>query len=76
MQTLDAAQTRKVLERVKTRSDGLLSFVERFAEVAKIPEPNKERFELPALVEQTKVLLSEQDSLTFTGQHICYAIHS
>ncbi|WP_448554046.1 sensor histidine kinase [Thalassotalea montiporae] len=73
MQALDTVQTRKVLERVKTRSDGLLNFVERFAEVAKIPEPNKERFELPALVEQTKVLLTEKDSLTFTGQHICYA---
>ena len=73
METLDTMQTRKVLERVKTRSDGLLSFVERFAEVAKIPEPKKERFDLPALIEQTKVLLSDHDSLTFTGQHLCYA---
>ncbi|WP_181902281.1 sensor histidine kinase [Thalassotalea euphylliae] len=73
MDTLDTTQTRKVLERVKTRSDDLLSFVERFAEVAKIPEPKKERFDLSALIEQTKVLLSAQDSLTFTGQHICYA---
>ena len=72
MDTWDTAQTRKVLERVKTRADGLLSFVERFAEVAKIPEPQKERFDLLALVEQTQVLLTEQDSLTFSGQHICY----
>ncbi len=65
-------QVRKVLTRVKTRSDGLLNFVERFAEVAKIPEPNCERFDLSLTIEQAKELLGVNDSLNFVGQHMCY----
>ena len=74
--TMDKWQTdqiRIVLERIKARSDGLLLFVQRFAEVAKIPEPKKERFDIETLVEQTRVLLGQTDSLTFSGQHTCYA---
>lgn len=68
MQQWDTEQVRKVLSRVKTRSDGLLSFVERFSEVAKIPEPNYEYFDLALLIEQTKVLLGSNDTLNFVGQ--------
>lgn len=73
MEEWETHQIRKVLERVKARSDGLLDFVQRFAEVAKVPDPKKERFDLGALVEQTRVLLAEKDTLTFTGQHTCFA---
>lgn len=73
MQHWDEAQIRRVLERVRARADGLLAFVERFAAVAKIPEPNQERFDLEALVEQTRVLLRENDTLSFTGQQTCSA---
>ncbi len=72
MQQWDTEQVRKVLTRVKTRSDGLLSFVERFAEVAKIPEPSYEYFDLALLIEQTKVLLSSNDTLNFVGQKSGY----
>lgn len=72
MSNWDLEQVRKVLSRVKSRSDGLLSFVERFAEVAKIPEPQYERFDLTTVVEQTKTLLGEKDQLRFSGQHTCY----
>lgn len=64
-------QVRNVLTRVKTRSDGLLNFVERFAEVAKIPEPHVERFSLDGLLEQVKGLLNERDTLHFVGQNSC-----
>jgi nitrogen fixation/metabolism regulation signal transduction histidine kinase len=67
----DIEQVRKVLTRVKTRSDGLLNFVERFAEVAKIPEPRIERFALDGLIEQLKSLLREKDTLRFVGQNSC-----
>lgn len=67
----DVEQVRRVLTRVKTRSDDLLSFVERFAEVAKIPEPRFERFALDALLEHVKALVSESDMLRFTGQNSC-----
>lgn len=73
MDEWQAEQIRKVLERIKARSDGLLIFVQRFAEVAKIPEPKKERFDLEALMEQSKVLLRPHDTLTFTGQQTCFA---
>lgn len=73
MEAWDLDQIRTVLERIRARSDGLLAFVQRFAEVAKIPEPKKEQFDIQALVEQTKVLLREQDSLIFVGQQNCYA---
>ena len=73
MEQWQAEQIRKVLERIKARADGLLIFVQRFAEVAKIPEPKKERFDLESVVEQSKVLLGPQDTLSFSGQHICYA---
>ncbi|AEF02087.1 sensor histidine kinase [Alteromonas naphthalenivorans] len=72
MQQWDTEQVRKVLSRVKTRSDGLLSFVERFSEVAKIPEPNYEYFDLALLIEQTKVLLGSNDTLNFVGQKSGY----
>jgi nitrogen fixation/metabolism regulation signal transduction histidine kinase len=72
MKDWDSAQIRTVLERIKARSDGLLMFVQRFAQVAKIPEPNKEYFDLEAVLEQTEVLLSENDSLSFQGQQTCY----
>jgi two-component system nitrogen regulation sensor histidine kinase NtrY len=72
MQQWDTEQVRKVLTRVKTRSDGLLNFVERFAEVAKIPEPSYEYFDLALLIEQTKVLLSSNDTLNFVGQKSGY----
>jgi nitrogen fixation/metabolism regulation signal transduction histidine kinase len=67
----DVEQVRRVLTRVKTRSDDLLSFVERFAEVAKIPEPRFERFALDGLLEHVKALVSESDTLRFTGQNSC-----
>ena len=73
MQQWDESQLRKVLERIKARADGLLTFVQRFAEVAKIPTPKKERFDLELLLEQTRVLLREQDTLVFNGQQSCYA---
>lgn len=73
MEQWEQAQIRKVLERIKARSDGLLIFVQRFADVAKIPEPKKERFDIQTLVEQTRVLLKAGDSLTFKGQLTCYA---
>jgi len=73
MDKWNQAQTRQVLERVKARADGLLSFVQRFAEVAKIPEPKKEIFDIELLLEETKVLLGEKDTLVFSGQHNCYA---
>lgn len=73
MNNWDEAQLRKVFERIKARADGLLTFVHRFAEVAKIPEPKKERFDIETLLEQTWVLLSEKDSLVFSGQHTCTA---
>lgn len=67
----DTEQVSNVLTRVKTRSDGLLNFVERFAEVAKIPEPSYECFNIELLIEQSKVLLGEKDSLSFIGQNSC-----
>jgi len=68
----DKEQVRKVLSRVKTRSDGLLNFVERFAEVAKIPEPSYEYFDLAQLIEQTNALLGSEDRLSFVGQKSGY----
>lgn len=73
MQQWDESQLRKVLERIKARADGLLTFVQRFAEVAKIPDAKKERFDIETLLEQTKVLLGERDQLNFNGQPTCYA---
>lgn len=65
-------QIQKVLERIKARADGLLVFVQRFAEVAKIPDPKKARFDIGKLVDQVNVLLRNEDSLTFDGHHSCY----
>ena len=73
MQEWKTEQIRKVLERIKARADGLLIFVKRFADVAKIPDPKKERFDIEALVEQCRGLLRPDDTLTFTGQQSCYA---
>ena len=73
MQQLDESQTRKVLERIHTRADDMLNFIQRFAEVAKIPEPKKESVDIKALVEQTRVLLRNKDTLTFHGSPTCQA---
>lgn len=73
MQQLDDNQTRKVLERIHTRADGMLNFIQRFAEVAKIPEPKKESVDIKALVEQTRVLLRNKDTLEFHGSPTCQA---
>ena len=73
MQQLDDNQTRKVLERIHTRADGMLNFIQRFAEVAKIPEPKKESVDIKALVEQTRVLLRNKDTLAFHGSPTCQA---
>ncbi|MFC3094506.1 sensor histidine kinase [Alteromonas sediminis] len=73
MEKWDSDQIRTVLVRVKARADGLLTFVQRFAEVAKIPEPQKELFDIEQIVEQTKVLLRDGDTIEFSGQPSCYA---
>lgn len=73
MQQLDESQIRKVLERIRTRADGMLNFIQRFAEVAKIPEPKKESVDIKALVEQTRVLLRNKDTLVFHGAPTCHA---
>lgn len=73
MQQLDESQTRKVLARIHTRADGMLNFIQRFAEVAKIPEPKKESVDIRALVEQTRVLLRNKDTLAFHGSPTCQA---
>jgi len=65
-------QLRTVLSRIKTRSDGLLSFVERFSQVAKVPEPRKVRFDLNDVIEQTRTLLTDRDALSFAGHNYCY----
>lgn len=65
-------QLRVVLTRIKTRSEGLLNFVERFSQVAKVPEPDKVRFDLSEVIEQAQGLLTPRDTLTFAGHHECY----
>lgn len=72
MEQWNEEQLRVVLTRIKTRSEGLLNFVERFSQVAKVPEPDKVRFDLNEVIEHAQGLLTPKDTLTFVGHHDCY----
>lgn len=65
-------QTRMVLERIKHRSEHLLSFIQEYAKLSQLPTPKQTWFDFSGLLNEIKATLPETAHLEFIGDHQCF----
>lgn len=68
---LPEKETRQALNRVKSRSEALLSFIKSYASLSRLPDPRKERF---SLKDQANTCALEQGvGIQFNGEAFLFA---
>ena len=68
---LPALETRQALERIRQRSDRLLSFIQAYVKLNQLPEPAPNHFNFASLAEQNAK--EHQLQLHFHGESQCFA---
>ena len=68
---LNEAQTRKVLARIKSRSESLLHFIKAYTELSRLPNAKPYSFDLEALA--TLNAKEQNVHLSFAGETSCFA---
>lgn len=66
-------QIKLVLQRIKNRSERLLSFIEHYVKLSQLPQAQQEWFNLHEIIDECRVLLSPADELNYRGDNQCYA---
>ncbi len=69
--TLNESQTRKVLTRIKSRSESLLLFIHAYAELSRIPQAKPQLFDLKTLA--TLNAQEQNIQLNYIGESHCHA---
>lgn len=65
-------KVRIVLERIHRRSNRLLDFVQRYAQLYHLPKPQPGWFEFNPVLDETITLLACPDRVSFRGERRCY----
>ena len=69
---LDEQQTRLVLDRIRQRSDRLLSFIGQYSQLTQLPTPKCKWFEIKELIAEAKAMTDKNLTIIFRGNEKCY----
>ena len=71
-EVLNEAQTRKVLSRIRQRSDRLMTFIEQYSQLSQLPPAQAEWFDFSEILVEAKAMINENCKVQFQGNNQCY----
>ncbi len=71
-EVLNEAQTRKVLSRIRQRSDRLMTFIEQYSQLSQLPPAQPKWFDFSEVLVEAKAMVSENCRVQFQGNNQCY----
>jgi nitrogen fixation/metabolism regulation signal transduction histidine kinase len=71
-EVLNETQTRKVLSRIRQRSDRLMSFIEQYSQLSQLPPAQAEWFDFSGILVEAKAMINENCKVQFQGKNQCY----
>jgi nitrogen fixation/metabolism regulation signal transduction histidine kinase len=71
-EVLNEAQTRKVLSRIRQRSDRLMTFIEQYSQLSQLPPAQAEWFDFSEILVEAKAMINENCNVQFQGNNQCY----
>ncbi|MFT5677459.1 MAG: two-component system nitrogen regulation sensor histidine kinase NtrY [Paraglaciecola sp.] len=69
---LNEAQTRKVLSRIRQRSDRLMTFIEQYSKLSQLPPAQPKWFDFSEILVEAKAMVNENCQVRFQGNNQCY----
>ena len=69
---LNEAQTRKVLSRIRQRSDRLMAFIEQYTQLSQLPPAQPKWFNFDEILVEAKAMVNKNCRVQFQGNNQCY----
>ena len=71
-EVLNEAQTRKVLSRIRQRSDRLMTFIEQYSKLSQLPPAQPKWFDFSEILVEARAMVDETCQVQFQGNKQCY----
>ncbi len=71
-EVLEEAQTRKVLSRIRQRSDRLMAFIDEYSQLSQLPLPQPTWFDFSAVLVEAKAMINNNCQVAVQGNNQCF----